>query len=336
MKFLVVGLGSMGKRRIRNLKCLDAGEIIGFDPRQERRDEAHQRYGIDVCNTFETALKWNPDALVISTPPDLHMSYAISAARAGKHFFTEASVVPQGMSELIGLCQGGGFVAAPSCTMRFHPSILKMKGLIDEGKIGKPLALTYHSGQYLPDWHPWEDYRHYYVAKRETGACREIVPFELSWLTWIFGQISQVSCFKDKTGTLDVDIDDVYQILLKFKGGLLAHLLVDVVARVPTRSFRLLGQEGVIEWVWSQKRVRIFESATKEWTEINEPVPIVESGYQAAENMYIEEMRAFLSAIQGQSPFPFSFEEDLITLGHLSAAEKSSNERRHVIDGELH
>ena len=122
MKFLVIGLGSMGKRRIRNLQYLKAGEIFGFDPRQERREEVIQRYGIKVCATFEAALKLNPDALIISTPPDLHMSYALLSARAGKHFFTEASVVPHGMKELIELCRNGGFVAAPSCTCLLYTS----------------------------------------------------------------------------------------------------------------------------------------------------------------------------------------------------------------------
>lgn len=46
MKFLVVGLGSIGKRRIRNLQYIDAGEIIGFDLRADRCDETKEKFGI--------------------------------------------------------------------------------------------------------------------------------------------------------------------------------------------------------------------------------------------------------------------------------------------------
>lgn len=331
MKFLVVGLGSMGKRRIRNLLSLKAGEIIGFDPRQDRRDEALQRYGIRTVDTFDAGLEEGTDALIISTPPDLHMRYAIPAVRAGKHFFTEASVTTEGMRELIDECRDKKTVAAPSCTMRFHPSIKKIKEIVTQGVIGTPLAVTYHSGQYLPDWHPWEDYRKFYAAKRETGACREIVPFELTWLTWVFGRPAKISCFKDKISGLDVDIDDVYQILMNFESGLTAHLLVDVVARTPTRSFRLLGKDGVVEWSWDSKRVQLYSAASKKWTAFLEPTAIVEAGYQAAENMYIDEISAFLSAIQGQAPFPSTFEEDLEILKYLLLAERSSATGTHLM-----
>jgi predicted dehydrogenase len=181
MKFLIVGLGSMGKRRIRNLKYLKAGEIIGFDTMEARRNEAEEKYGIKTFDNFDKAIKEEPDALVISTPPDLHVKYAMEAAKHNKHFFMEASVVDEGIAELIVLCRSKKIVAAPSCTMRFQSSIKKLKELADSKVIGDVLLFTHHSGQYLPDWHPWEDYRKFYVARRATGAVREIVSFELVW-----------------------------------------------------------------------------------------------------------------------------------------------------------
>ena len=72
MKFLLVGLGSMGKRRIRNLQHLKAGEIFGFDPRADRREESAGRYGIQTCASFDDGMARDPDAVIISTPPDLH------------------------------------------------------------------------------------------------------------------------------------------------------------------------------------------------------------------------------------------------------------------------
>ena len=69
MRFLIVGLGSMGKRRIRNLKYLKAGEIIGFDTMEVRRKEAEEKYGIKTFDDFDKAMKEQPDAFIISTPP---------------------------------------------------------------------------------------------------------------------------------------------------------------------------------------------------------------------------------------------------------------------------
>jgi predicted dehydrogenase len=320
----------MGKRRIRNLQYLSAGDIVGYDPREDRRDEARERYRVKVVPELGDGMATEPDALIISTPPDLHMSYALMAAQHGKHFFTEASVIDEGMDDIIDLCEAKKIVAAPSCTMRFQPSIRVIKDLVANKAIGPILGFTYHSGQYLPDWHPWEDYKSFYVAKRETGGCREIVPFELVWLTWVLGEVGSISCFKEKTMRLDVDIDDIYQILLHFKKGTFGHLLVDVIARVPYRSCRFLSEEGVIEWVWSSKCVRLYRAAGASWKEYFEPEGFSQEGYIHAENMYIEEMRAFVDAVRGTKAFPYTFREDKEILKILNAAEESAEKGIHV------
>ena len=48
MNFLIIGLGSMGKRRVRNLQALGYRNIIGFDMREDRRKEAKEKYGIQT------------------------------------------------------------------------------------------------------------------------------------------------------------------------------------------------------------------------------------------------------------------------------------------------
>jgi len=315
----------MGKRRVRNLQHLKAGDVAGFDPRADRRDEAHSKYSIPTFEDFDNALAtFRPDALIISTPPDLHVTYARRALENNCHFFSEASVVDDEMDELISLSQQHSeLVAAPSCTMRFHPSIQSIKQIVDSEAFAKPLLLTYQSGLWLPDWHPWEDYRSFYVARRITGACREIVPFELSWLTWLLGPVEFVTGMRGKLSSLDVDIDDAYQVLLQFRSGLLGHLLVDVISRAPVRSFRLCSEQATIEWDAMLKTVRLFRADTKEWEVIPEPEQIKEPGYITAENLYIEEMRAFVAACEGKKKWGYSLEEDKRMLDLLSAVEQS-------------
>lgn len=328
MNFLVVGLGSMGKRRIRNLQYLKAGQIAGFDPRADRRAEAGEKYGVRTFADFDEALAaFNPEALIISTPPDLHVKYAKLAVAQDRHYFSEASVVDDEMDELIALSQAHPrAVAAPSCTMRYHPSIKTIKRIVEDGEFGKPLLFTYQAGQWLPDWHPWEDYRSFYVSRRETGACREIVPFELSWLTWALGPVQRLTAMRDKLSSLEADIDDAYQVLLKFQSGLIGHLLVDVIARAPVRSLRLCSERGTIEWdATGSKQVRLFRAETQQWEVIPEPPRIEEPGYVYAENMYIEEMQDFIAACRGEKPWGYGLADDKATLDLLSALEESSD-----------
>lgn len=329
-RVLVIGLGSMGKRRIRNLKRLGLSSLIGFDPRADRREEVVREYAIETTEDIESAYATRPDAVVISTPPDLHVRYARDAVRRGLPFFMEASVVDDDMATLADEVEQARVVGAPSCTMRFNPSVKTLKRLVDEGRIGRVLAYTHHSGQYLPDWHPWEDYRRFYAGQRRTGACREIVPFELVWLTWLIGPVTRVGALRAKTSDLDVDIDDVYQLILAHGERLLGHLLVDVVARDPVRRCTVLGTEGNLVWDWSQKRVLLYEASTRQWTTFAEEQGTIQPGYVHAEEPYVDEMRAYLAALRSEAAWPYPLREDIAVLRLLADAERSSDTDVHL------
>lgn len=314
----------MGKRRVRNLLFLKQEKIIGYDPRDDRCKEASEKYNIMTFQDISKALDEKPDAMVISTPPDLHMKYAKIALQNKIHFFTEASVVQDEMNEVIDMLEKNNVVGLPSCTMRYHPIVKKIRDVLDKKIIGNPLSFLYHSGQYLPDWHPWEDYRKFYVAKKETGACREIVPFELIWLIELFGEIKSVSARKAKVSDLDVDIDDIYNMILEFKNGMESTMTVDVIARFPFRQIKILGEKGVILADWSERNVKYF-TKDEGWIENIIDDGVIEENYIHGEGPYIEEMKTFLDSIQKRIKQPYTFNEDLQILKILEHIENSSN-----------
>jgi len=331
MKVLVVGLGSMGKRRIRNMKRAGITEIVGFDPAESRRAEAADTYGIDTVGSLDEGFAKNPAALIISTPPDKHMEYAMAAAKSGRHSFSEAGTTTEGLLDVEKVAKEKGVVAAASCTMRFQPSIKEMKRLITEGAIGRILSFTHHCGQWLPDWHPQEDYRKFYVSRRETGACREIVPFELTWLNWLLDDKgSEVTAMRDKLSNLDCDIDDVYHLLIRYRAGTIGHLSVDVLARAPVRHTRLIGTDGTIEWSLTQRQCKLYRVSTGAWETFDEPKPRIEAGYSEMSNevMYDEEIQAFIDAVRGVKPWGNSLTDDHDTLGLLLGAERSYDPRQ--------
>ena len=324
MKFLVVGLGSMGKRRIRNLKQLGYNDVIGFDTRDDRCKEATVKYQISAFTDISNALKENPDAMIISTPPDLHMEYAKIAINNKKHFFTEASVVQDSMEYIIHELKDSKIIGLPSCTMRYHPLVVGVNNILKTNKIGKPLTFLYHSGQYLPDWHPWEDYRKFYVSKRETGACREIVPFELIWLTSTFGEIRSVFGSKTKLSKLEADIDDFYSVLLEFQNGIRGNLTVDVIARFPYRQLKILGEDGVIFADWSDRTIGYYTKETG-WNNTKIDDGVIEKNYIHGDGPYVEEMATFVKSIKGEIEQPYTFQDDFKILKILELIEKSSD-----------
>lgn len=326
MRFLVVGLGSMGKRRVRNLQALGISAIGGYDPREDRRAEASQKYGIEVFDSYKCALEtFSPSALVISTDPALHMEYALPAAERGQHCFIEASVVDgDRIRQLASVTAKTGSIAVPSCTMAYYPGPRKVRDLIRQGVIGKPLNINYLTGQYLPDWHPWEHIQDFYVSRRETGGCREIVPFELTWLNQIFGEPIALGCVKAKVTDMSADIDDIYHCLLKYPGGLLANITVEVVSRPKAvRELHVLGSEGRLVFSADENCVRYIRVGDEDWSRWVISSGTVEAGYINPEEPYISEMGDFIAAIQQQDKtrFPNTLEQDARVLGVLNSLE---------------
>lgn len=327
MKFLVIGLGSMGKRRVRNLKALGIEHVAGFDPRPDRRQESVDKYGIPVFDDLDTAIHtFSPEAFVISTPPDLHMHYAYQAYERGISCFIEASVVDaEKISQLAQKIKNTPIVMAPSCTMRYYPGPKKVKELILANAIGSVLNVNYQTGQYLPDWHPWEKIEDFYVSKRETGGAREIVPFELTWLNDIFGKAKALGCVKAKLTDMPADIDDLYHCLLHYDGNVLANLTVEVVSRPKaTREMRVLGSEGEIVFSADTNSVRYINTSMEDWKEFQFDEGTVESQYINPEEPYIAEMQDFVAAVQAknQSLYPNSLEDDYEVLQTLYSLEK--------------
>jgi predicted dehydrogenase len=300
MKFLVIGLGSMGKRRVRNLLAIGGHEVAGFDLRADRRAEAAEKYGISVYPSLDEALAgFGPDGLVISTSPEHHMTYATVGLERQLPCFIEASVVDA--DRILALheqTKDSRLVMAPSCTMRYFPGPKKVKELIGQGVIGKPLNVNYQTGQYLPDWHPWEKIEDFYVSARETGAGREIVPFELTWLNDIFGAPQALACVKAKLTDMNADIDDIYHCLLRYPQDVLANVTVEVISRPQsTRELRVLGSSGEIVMSADENCVRYSNTAHPEWVRIDLGGGSVEAGYINPEEPYIAEMSAFVNAV---------------------------------------
>jgi predicted dehydrogenase len=326
MNFAVIGLGSMGKRRVRNLLALGYSNIAGWDIRADRRLEAKEKYGIKVYESFENLISsFAPRALLISVSPDKHMEYAYNAFENGIHCFIEASVTDAEKIKLLAQKNSNNkLIIAPSCTMKYYLGPQIIRDLLNQRIIGELLYVNYHSGQYLPDWHPWEDIKDFYVSKKETGGCREIVPFELTWLNSILGKPRAIALAKDKLTSMDADIDDIYCCTLKY-GKVICNLTVDVIARPKAvREFRALGSEGIIEWSYENEWVRYSTAGNSDWTVLNLNRGTVENGYINPEEPYINEIKDFTKAILEHNPeiFPNNLTEDFEILQTLTDLEK--------------
>jgi predicted dehydrogenase len=334
MNFLIIGLGSMGKRRVRCLKALGITTVAGFDQREDRRLESQEKYGIQTFADINQAIgEFQPAALIVSVPPDVHHIYMKMAAEKGLHFFVEASVLDTDMDLIKDMVKAKNIIAAPSATLLCHPAIKKIFEIIQSKELGVISNVIFHSGQYLPDWHTYEKVSEYYVSNPLTGGAREILPFELSWLTRLFGFPKKVCGFNRKT--IDIKgaekIDDTYNFLFEYK-DFLATITIDVVSRYATRRLLINGDQKQLIWDWNEKHIRIYHPANNQWQDISYEMLQAEAGYNAniGENMYIDEIKSFIDAIEGKGTFMNTLENDQRVLKLLYTIEESDKKASYL------
>ena len=331
LRVLQIGLGSMGKRRIRNLQQLGVKEIVGFDPNEDRRKEVKNLYQIRTISDIKEGLKENPNCMIISTPPNLHYKYAKMAIKNNIHFFTEVNLFSSDISKIIREMKHKKIVGIPSSTMLFHPIIKHLEKLIKKNTIGKPLTVYHHFGHYLPNWHPWEDYRKFYVSKRETGAAREVVPFELVWMTHLFSDVHSVYGNINKISTIEADIDDIYQIIIEFANNIKCTFIVDVISEPAINETRIIGNTGIIYCDHNIGTIKIGKG--NKWKEVKIETGKMAKGYKGntpADSTYVEEMKTFLDAITKKSPIRHTFDDELKILRVLDAIELSNKKSRKI------
>jgi len=327
MNFLIIGLGSMGKRRIRCLQALGYknDEISGWDVRKDRRDEIKALHGIKIENDFSKVSPKEFDCIIISVPPDHHNQYIKYAIDHKIPAFVEASVILEGLQDLDNFAKQSGVLVAPSCTLLFHSAIQDIRKLVQNGEYGKVTNFSYHCGQYLPDWHPWEKIQDYYVSQKSTGGAREIVPFELTWIVDLFGIPRRIVGLYGKTLEMGVDIDDTYVFSMEFD-NFFGNMAIDVVARYATRSLILNLEKAQITWNWDEKRIRLYDAEKQRWIIFDEPQSQAVEGYNKniSDDMYIRELKAFIDTVKHNREFPNTLEKDIQVLQLLHRVEGKS------------
>ena len=310
MKIVVIGLGSMGKRRIRLIKEMYPDyNIIGIDGREDRREEAHSKFGIECADTINEI--GTVDCAFVCTSPLSHNSLIHECLLKGWNVFTELNLVSDGYQENMALAKEQGKTLFLSSTFFYREEIRYIRSKVSEDKRWN---YSYHIGQYLPDWHPWESYKDFFLGDKRTNGCREIMAIELPWITGTFGEIETVNVLSDKLTDLNIDYKDNFIIQILHKNGNKGSLIVDVVSPVAVRKLEVYSEGSYISWNGTPDSLAEFDADSKKLV----PVTLSEQtehmeGYSSfvVENAYKNEIREFFNVVNGVAPAQYGFEQDL-------------------------
>jgi len=324
MKFLIIGLGSMGQRRIRCLKSLGYNQIYGFDKNLKRKKNVEKKYKIKIVKNINLENVEDKN-LIISTSPESHVYYLNKFINIKTNCFVEASVCD--LSDLIKINNNLNkkLTIYPSCTMKYFKGPSLIKRIIKKKIIGKLYYLNYVTGQYLPDWHPWENIKNFYVSKKRTGGCREIVPFELTWLNEIFGNPKVLNSFKNKISNLNANIDDIYTFNLLYPKKFLANIVIEVLSKPKsTREMIIVGSKGKIIFSSDQNQIKVYKKKILKTYSLFQGKKFNKS--INPDKPYIEEIKDFIKSCNQSDYryFPNSLKDDIDILKKLNEIEKKS------------
>jgi len=310
MLIAVIGCGSIGVRHLRNLMMMGQENLIAVDTSAARLTDARaQVENLRTYSSVERALEDKPQAAIIATPPATHGEIAINLLNEGVSVLIEkplavSLVDAKGIQITADAASDVGIVACVGYSMRFHPAIQLIRDKLLQ-EIGKPLYARAEVGQYLPDWHPGEDYRQWYMAHADQGGGALLdLSHEIDYLQHLLGgHMIDAKGFVGKVSDLDIDSDDLADFTAcvtpnPWTNGVQVSVHMDLLDRSYNRRLRIVGTEGTIEWEWGDDDVYFYNKVGN----FNVPVTYM---YDTNRNIqFEEEMKAFIESVQTKTLHP--------------------------------
>lgn len=320
MRLLLSSFGSIGRRHLRNLQSLGCDNIIvkrsgnSTLPDDELAD-------LPVVKTLAEGLSRQPSAVLICGPTAIHLDEAIQAADAGVHLFVEKPLSHSldGVEKLQKIVSEKQLKVLVGFQFRFHPSLMMIERWLKEGLIGRVLSVQAHWGEYLPGWHPWENYRDGYSARSDMGGGVLLTlchPFD--YLRWLVGEVESVSASVGRTSSLGLDVEESADVLFEFKNGAVGNVHLDYLQKPAQHWLHIIGEGGTIHWDNSDGTARLYRKAASS-PETYTPPPEFERN-----TLFLDEMKHFLACLDGRESERCSLEDGIQALKIVVAAKQAA------------
>ncbi len=316
---LLVGFGSIGRRHFRNLRQLGMKNLWVYRTGKSTLPD-EELAGCSIFYDYDEALRQQPLAVIIANPTAFHLPFALKAAQAGCHLFIEKPIshTLDQMDQLVAAVRQQDLVVMVGFQFRWHPGLRMVKTWLREGILGPVASVHVRWGEYLPDWHPWEDYRQSYSARPELGGGVLLTlchPFD--YLRWLLGEVEAVQAMIGTRGGLGIDVEDVAQVTLRFVSGAIGSVGLDYVSRPTQHGMTIVGQRGTITWQQEDGSASLY-SADKAERKLFMPSP----GFNR-NCMFVDELRNFLFCLANQAGSPCSLKDGIMALEIVRLAKQA-------------
>jgi predicted dehydrogenase len=323
MKVTVIGNGSIGRRHLKGITALQeelkVSEVRAFDTNPERRSQVKEEIPSAInYESLEEAIN-GTDVVFMCAPTSLHIPIYEQISKLGDfHIFYEKplSHTIEGCEKMVFDQKQKGKEVAVGYMLHHHPVLLTAKEIIESGKLGRILTVRAEAGFFLPQWHPWEDYREFYMSwKTGGGGALLDISHEINYLQWIFGDIEEVQGMMGTISDLEITSDDIAVAIMKFKNGIVGQLQLDLLQFDEARFCKVIGTEGVMIADIAKNKITYNTKDNQEWTEQKLEVNFDE--------IYHTEYRNIFAAFQGKDGYTVSGDESYATMEVIEAIRRS-------------
>lgn len=291
MKYLFIGLGSIGMRHLQNLRELTDDPIYALRTKVDKYID--EQFKIKSITSLQEALDLKPDVVFITNPTSKHLQYALMFCYS--HLFIEKPLsVSNGSFKVIKLfstLKENKKICFVGFNYRFHPELIRIKKQIDNNEIGKVLYAHFQTGQYLPAWQNRRDYWNSYSARKDLGGGALLTMcHDIDYAYWLLGNLTPLYAIKSKISSLKIDVEDSISIMLKTKSNASVDIHLDYLQIPYSRTIKIVGENKTINWNHLDKYDK-----------------------EDYNQMYFDELRHFLNCVKGKEK-PIITQNDIINV----------------------
>jgi predicted dehydrogenase len=323
-RVLLVGLGSIGRRHLVNLRVLlpDAKIMV-----LRSRESSEIVDGCLIVSSLQKAIDFQPQVAFICNPSSCHIEVASVLAEADIHLFIEKPLSNnlERLDSFEAQVKANNTTVMVGYNLRFNPSLNALRELLISQKYGRALYVVAEVGQYLPDWRLDSDYRLNVSAKADLGGGALLeLSHELDYLCWLFGDPIKASGQLMKVSDLDIDVEDLVMAQVDFGDAdnpVKSSIHLDFLQRKPYRSCRVVCESATLVWNAIEDRLEIYQA---------DEVTVAYQGDKERNSTYEKEIVSFLNAIKLKIAPPVSLSDGVRVMKLVDAIRKSSELARVV------
>lgn len=321
----IIGLGSIGRRHLRLISEIrpDIKIILvrsGYGSKCEEEKMASK-----TVHSISEAIKYGIQAAIVSSPAIMHLEQSLELAQNGVHLLIEKPLSHSldRTNELLEVVNNNSLVAMVGYVLRYDSGAIEFKNSINNKITGEILHARIECGSYLPDWRPGQNYQNSVSALSELGGGALLeLSHELDYLHWFFGKPIDVQANIRNSGSINVNVEDQFDLLMTSEQGYSIIAQVDFNRRYVKRKCTILTAEGELTWDAVKQNVT--------WKTVHEG----SSSYDYSNKrdyIYRTQIEIFINCIENNNAPIVTLDDGINVLRLIDAARDSSKNGYKII-----